>query len=145
MRSPSRRTRSFGCPIGAHIRRANPRDSLGAGGAAAEASANRHRLVRRGRSYGPPLPPGEVNDDEVERGLMFVCLNADIERQFEFVQQNWINNPAFGGLYAERDPLVGAIEPPAHLTVRRTPSARSSKGCRGSSAWSAAATSSCPA
>jgi Dyp-type peroxidase family len=108
----------FGCPIGAHIRRANPRDSLGAGGAAAQTSANRHRLVRRGRAYGAPLPAGRVDDDGAPRGLMFVCLNADIERQFEFVQQNWINNPAFGGLYAERDPLIGALEIPAHLTVQ---------------------------
>ena len=108
----------FGCPIGAHIRRANPRDSLGVDGAAAQASANRHRLMRRGRPYGPPLPQGTLEDDGVERGLMFVCLNADIERQFEFIQQNWINNPTFGGLYAERDPLIGATAPPAHLTIQ---------------------------
>jgi hypothetical protein len=38
---------------------------------------------------------------------MFLCLNADLERQFEFIQQNWINNPAFGGLADECDPLVG--------------------------------------
>lgn len=108
----------FQCPIGAHIRRANPRDSLQVDRPAAQASANRHRLLRRGRPYGRPLPDGELDDDGESRGMMFICLNADIERQFEFVQQNWINNPTFGGLYAEQDPLVGAICPPAHLTVQ---------------------------
>jgi deferrochelatase/peroxidase EfeB len=45
----------------------------------------------------------------VERGLHFICLNADIERQFEFVQQTWINSPVFGGLCGEVDPLVGHL------------------------------------
>ena len=107
----------FRCPIGAHVRRSNPRDSLGTDAEAARAAANRHRLIRRGRTYGPPLESGGAGRD-AERGLMFICLNADIERQFEFVQQNWINNPAFGGLNAERDPLIGASEPPAFLTVQ---------------------------
>jgi Dyp-type peroxidase family len=96
-----------GCPIGAHIRRANPRDSLGPDVASALRSAGRHRMLRRGRPYGPPLPDG-MPDDGHERGLVFICLNGDIERQFEFVQQNWIGNPSFGGLYGEADPLIGA-------------------------------------
>ena len=48
-------------------------------------------------------------DDGVPRGLHFLCLNADIERQFEFVQQTWINNPVFGGLNGEVDPLIGNL------------------------------------
>ena len=40
---------------------------------------------------------------------MFLCLNSDIERQFEFVQQTWVNNPVFGGLNGEVDPLIGNI------------------------------------
>ena len=100
----------FGCPIGAHIRRANPRDSLGPDEESALRSAGRHRMLRRGRPYGPPLPdhtPDDAPDDNDPRGLVFICLNGDIERQFEFVQQNWISNPAFGGLYGEADPLIG--------------------------------------
>ena len=48
-------------------------------------------------------------DDGAKRGLIFICLNSDIERQFEFVQQTWLNNPVFGGLDAEVDPLVGNL------------------------------------
>jgi Dyp-type peroxidase family len=96
----------FSCPIGSHVRRANPRDSLLDQSSAALASANRHRLLRRGRTYGPPLAHDAHGHDDRERGLVFMCLNSDIERQFEFVQQNWLNNPCFGGLYDERDPLV---------------------------------------
>lgn len=96
------------CPIGSHIRRSNPRDSLGPDAPTALKSANRHRILRRGRSYGHHLENPLV-DDGAERGLHFICLNSDIERQFEFVQQTWINNPVFSGLYEEVDPLVGDI------------------------------------
>jgi deferrochelatase/peroxidase EfeB len=80
------------CPLGAHIRRANPRDTLGNDPAVALTSARRHRLLRRGRAYGLPLV-NRLTDDGKERGLHFVCLNANLERQFEFVQQTWINKP----------------------------------------------------
>ncbi len=96
------------CPIGSHVRRCNPRDSLGPDPPTALNSANRHRLLRRGRSYGDPLKDSLV-DDGAERGLHFICLNSDIERQFEFVQQTWINNPVFDGLNGEVDPLVGDL------------------------------------
>ncbi len=98
----------FKCPIGSHVRRSNPRDTLGPDGGTALATANRHRILRRGRSYGHrPVDPRVA--DGVDRGLLFICLNSDIERQFEFVQQTWINNPVFGGLNGEVDPLIGNI------------------------------------
>ena len=50
--------------------------------------------------------PRDLNDTQ-ERGLLFMCVNANIERQFEFVQQTWVNNPSFNGLYNERDPIFG--------------------------------------
>lgn len=94
------------CPLGAHIRRANPRNSTSKSDAKAEEiarrSANRHRILRRGRPYGST----DLDVDE-ERGLFFVALNADIERQFEFVQHTWLNNPTFAGLSGEVDPLTG--------------------------------------
>jgi Dyp-type peroxidase family len=96
----------IGCPPGSHVRRANPRDSLAKDFASAQTllnAANNHRILRRGRSYGP-LPDEEAKGKP--RGLMFLCMNADLERQFEFIQQNWINNPAFAGLADETDPLV---------------------------------------
>jgi Dyp-type peroxidase family len=91
----------LGCPLGAHIRRANPRDALDpeAGPEQSVRSVNRHRLLRRGRAYGDPSGPGE-------RGIHFMCLNANIARQFEFVQHTWLNNPKFAGLYDDTDPLV---------------------------------------
>ena len=98
----------FTCPVGSHIRRANPRDSLAADPAAALRSANRHRLLRRGRPYVRPYPPEATQQNGVERGMLFICLNGDIERQFEFVQQNWVNNTVFSGVGCEQDGLVGA-------------------------------------
>jgi Dyp-type peroxidase family len=99
----------FACPIGAHIRRANPRDSLGPDPEMARRSANRHRIIRRGRSYGTRLA-NQLVDDGDKRGLHFICINSDIERQFEFVQFTWINNSTFGGLYNEVDPLIGNLD-----------------------------------
>jgi len=47
------------------------------------------------------------------RGLSFLCFNANIERQFEFIQQQWCNNPKFAGLVSDPDPLLGAAREPA--------------------------------
>lgn len=110
----------FGCPFGAHIRRANPRDSLPPDPLTAKQSANRHRIMRRGRSYGDRADDFFVKDDK-ERGLHFICLNSDIERQFEFVQQNWINNQTFAGLFDEVDPLVGRTRPENLFTIQGEP------------------------
>jgi deferrochelatase/peroxidase EfeB len=85
------------CPYGAHIRRANPRDSLMPGSMEQVSISNRHRIYRLGRLYAPG-PDGK-------QGLLFMCLNGDIERQFEFVQQTWLISPAFHGLVGEQDPL----------------------------------------
>jgi Dyp-type peroxidase family len=95
----------YACPPGAHIRRTNPRDSLDPepGTDASLAINDRHRLLRRGRSYGPS---GDA-DPAGERGLYFLCLGGNLARQFEFVQHTWLNNPNFHGLYRDADPLVG--------------------------------------
>ncbi len=83
------------CPIGAHIRRANPRDSS-PGSKEQLAAVNRHRILRVGRSY---------DAGRRHPGLLFMCVNVDIERQFEFIQQRWLLNPSFQGLQHETDPL----------------------------------------
>ena len=109
-----------GCPVGAHVRRANPRDGLAKDPASAQTlldAANNHRILRRGRKYGPP-PTDRHTDDGAERGLLFICLNADIARQFEFVQQTWILNRNFATLYDETDPLVG---PKGGFTIGEQP------------------------
>jgi Dyp-type peroxidase family len=123
----------FGCPFGSHIRRGNPRDMLGDDPAEAIKITRRHRLIRRGRSYGPraanPLDRGNTE----ECGLMFMCINANIERQFEFVQQTWINNPSFNGLYDERDPIFGdsSSETTGTMTIPREPVRRRLSGLGG--------------
>jgi Dyp-type peroxidase family len=96
----------FGCPIGSHIRRTNPRDSVRADPHGSLVSVNRHRIIRRGVSYGERLPADTYTDDGKPRGLLFFCINADIQRQFEFVQQTWVNDPKFHGLYNDPDPLI---------------------------------------
>lgn len=101
------------CPKGSHIRRTHPRDSLDPdpGTDASIAVGKRHRIARRGRQYGSVISPdeavGSVNGDE-ERGLHFICLNANLARQFEFIQHTWMNNPKFDGLYEDADPVVTA-------------------------------------
>ena len=94
----------FRCPAGAHIRRANPRDSIGFFHGRL---TNRHRIIRRGRPYGPPLAAGVLEDDGVDRGLVFVCFNADIWRQFETIQTLWIDDGDPFGLGADKDFLIG--------------------------------------
>lgn len=98
------------CPFAAHIRRTNPRDSLRPNPEESTQVSRRHALLRRGRSYGEPLAAFSGESEAQERGLMFVCVNANIGRQFEFVQQTWVNNPKFDGLYDDRDPLLGSHE-----------------------------------
>lgn len=117
------------CPIGSHIRRANPRDSLGpAPGTEKSIAVNKtHRLLRRGRTYGKPLSLDASKTEE--RGIHFICINANISRQFEFVQHTWINNPKFSGLYEETDPLVGDRRPNDHVTDRFTEPATPIRHC----------------
>jgi Dyp-type peroxidase family len=117
------------CPIGAHIRRANPRDSIAPERATALELTNLHRILRRGRVYGPGLPEDATEDDLIERGLIFMCISANIERQFEFVQQTWLNNPKFSQLYDEQDPILGTPPPEGGLfTMQGSPVATRVRG-----------------
>ncbi|MBA5867428.1 MAG: cytochrome P450 [Nitrospira sp. CR1.3] len=96
------------CPVGAHIRRTNPRDwpTDGQGNLVVEPTSTRHRMIRRSLPYGTALEGN--NDDERDRGLMFAAFVADIGRQFEFVQLNWINSgDPFRMDRTDRDPLIG--------------------------------------
>lgn len=122
------------CPVGAHVRRANPRTAdlpgspagpvarltrmLGFGQSGVRgdlvASTRFHRLLRRGRKYGPALTPDDAlrpGDDQERRGIHFICLVGNISRQFEFVQNAWIMTAKFDGLSDEGDPLAGNREP----------------------------------
>jgi Dyp-type peroxidase family len=110
----------LGCPLGSHVRRANPRDGLAKDEGAMQTlldAANNHRILRRGRKYGPTIQ-NPLEDDGAERGLLFMCLNTDLVRQFEFVQQTWLLNRNFATLYEETDPLVG---PEGPFTIPNAP------------------------
>ncbi|HEU4525280.1 MAG TPA: hypothetical protein VFR62_09665 [Gemmatimonadales bacterium] len=92
------------CPIGSHLRRSNPRETP----LKRATAVQRHRLIRRGVEYGPHLPDGVLEDDGVDRGLINLFINADIERQFEFVQKEWMKGGEFLGLDPnEQDPING--------------------------------------
>ena len=49
---------------------------------------------------------GGLDDDGEARGLLFMCVNTDIRRQFEFIQETWLNSTRFANLN-ETDPLIG--------------------------------------
>lgn len=105
------------CPLGAHIRRANPRDGMGHDPERSLQLTALHRMLRRGRLYGQVAPgawfPAGIyrkspttRTATQERGLLFVALCTDLARQFEFVQQTWLNNPKHGGRSDEVDPIA---------------------------------------
>jgi Dyp-type peroxidase family len=102
-------------PGGSHIRRTNPRDAKIAG------VARIHRMIRRGTAYGPLLPEGVLNDDGADRGLMFAFVGANIGRQFEFIQSQWINDGVFFGGNQDKDPIVGTMQSGEGFTVPKRP------------------------
>ena len=91
------------CPIGAHLRRVHPRDAFGFNGQL----INRRRITRRGLPYGRFVPDGEPVTDKEERGVIFMVLNANLSRQFEFVQQQWVQYGNDSHLGNDKDVLVG--------------------------------------
>jgi Dyp-type peroxidase family len=99
-------------PCAAHIRKANPRGEPAAGGVAAD--TNTHRLLRRGIAYGAPYDPGAPHGSRAsadvsyphDRGLLFLCYQSSIEKQFEFVQRLWVNNPNFPHSGDGQDPII---------------------------------------
>lgn len=114
--------RGFSCPLGSHVRRMNPRDGEIFG------SPRSHRLVRREASYGAPLPEGVLQDDGVDRGMIFACVNTSLRRQFEFVQEEWVNSGIFIGHNQERDPLCGANAGNGVFTIPERPIRRRLQG-----------------
>jgi deferrochelatase/peroxidase EfeB len=94
--------KGYRCPIGSHMRRANPRGATIAGN-----GGSRHRIVRRGIPYGPAYDPAHP-DDGIERGLLGLFIGVSIKDQFEFLMSEWINGSAFApGIYGTTDPLLG--------------------------------------
>lgn len=94
-------------PRASHIRKMNPRaDSLAEGD-----SSNRHRMLRRGITYGPEVAEGEgpygaVVPDNQDRGLLFVNYQASVSRTFEFIQTRWANRDDFQKPSDGKDPII---------------------------------------
>ena len=107
--------RGLKCPLGAHARRTNPRDSAIIG------IARNHRIIRRSSSYGPMLPEGVLEDDGADRGILFFCLQARLAQQFEFVKSQWINDGTFFGTPAEMDPFAGPHDGTDQFTIPQQP------------------------
>ncbi len=107
--------RGFKCPAGAHIRRVNPRDAKVLG------LTRQHRIIRRGTSYGPPFPDGVLEDDGVDRGLVGVFIGAHLDRQFEFIKTDWINDGNFFGSSGEKDPVAGPNDGTGIFTIPEQP------------------------
>jgi Dyp-type peroxidase family len=106
-------------PLGSHMRRMNPRDTI----MAQLADVNVHRIIRRSTTYGAPYDPDAISeqDDDVARGLYFIFLSAKAMATMEFLQQEWINNGNFMNLGSERDPNVGLQEDEATFTIPQHP------------------------
>jgi len=109
----------YAVPLGAHIRRVNPRDSA--------ASINRHRMIRRGATYGPHLPD-DAPEDGQERGVAAFVMCASLIRQFEFAQNVWINDKNFHELGNERDPLIGTQDGTLEFKIPTRPIRRTITG-----------------
>ena len=101
------------CPVGAHIRRVNPRGQPVAGQGVPGGSNNSHRIARRGLPYGPTYDLQKPHDG-IERGMLFQFVNANIENQYEFVLRRWVNDSEFAGAVRldpkSTDPLIGTAE-----------------------------------
>ncbi len=102
----------YAVPLGAHIRRMNPRDTA--------VNIQRRRMIRRGATYGPPLPEG-APEDGAERGIAAFVLCGSLVRQFEFAQNVWINDRNFHELGNERDPIIGNQDGTFDMTIPKRP------------------------
>lgn len=97
------------CPMGSHIRRVNPRGALEFGNAEAYetpgALVDRRRILRRGLPYGKS--DSDNATDNGNHGIIFMAVNASLKRQFEFVQQQWVNYGNDFKMANDRDPILG--------------------------------------
>jgi deferrochelatase/peroxidase EfeB len=112
--------RGLRCPVGAHMRRINPRGQPVAGQAHPGGSNNTHRLIRRGMPYGPVYDPSQPYDG-IERGLLGYFINSSIENQYEFVLSQWVNDSEFAGAVRlhpkSKDPMIGSQDPAESIFV----------------------------
>ncbi len=105
------------CPVGAHIRRMNPRDTK----LAVMSNVNLRRIIRHGTTYGTPLAAGALEDDGQSRGIFFIFLSATAPDTYEFLKREWIQNGNFLGLGTQRDPIAGSHDSSETFTVPMRP------------------------
>jgi deferrochelatase/peroxidase EfeB len=108
------------CPVGAHMRRINPRGQPVTGQGQPGGSNNTHRLIRRGLPYGPTYDP-KLPYDGIKRGLLGYFINSNIENQYEFVLRHWVNDSEFAGAVRlnpkAKDPMIGTQNPEESIFV----------------------------
>jgi len=99
------------CPVSSHMRRVNTRDSLDPTSASADPTKrsgsvlnNRRRILRRGLPYGDSSPNASDSD---EHGIVMLAVCSSLFRQFEFVQQQWINYGLDARVGNDTCPIVG--------------------------------------
>jgi Dyp-type peroxidase family len=112
--------KGYAAPLGSHIRRMNPRDTT-------VGNVRRRKIIRRGATYGPALPEG-APEDGVDRGVAAFVVCASLVRQFEFIQNVWINDPNFHELGNEHDPIIGAQDGTLDFTIPKRPIRKQIKG-----------------
>ncbi|WP_191970292.1 Dyp-type peroxidase [Methylobacterium planeticum] len=93
------------CPLHAHIRKVNPRDTSTNLGPPSQ--TQKLRLLRRGIPYGTPIAPDAVDEDGVDRGLLFLSYQRSIREQFEKLAQDWMNSDIKPEADGGHDVLVG--------------------------------------
>lgn len=98
------------CPVGAHIRKTNPRGDQPGGGRAA---VNPHRILRAGIPYGPEIS----EDPTAERGLLFACYQSNLNQGFTFIQQRWANNTGFRFQGGGVDAVMGQVNDQAEVDM----------------------------
>jgi deferrochelatase/peroxidase EfeB len=112
--------KGFRCPVGAHMRRINPRGQPVTGQGEPGGSNNTHRVIRRGMPYGPTYDPTQPYDG-IERGLLGYFINSSIENQYEFVLSQWVNDSEFAGAVRlnpkAKDPMIGTQDPTESIFV----------------------------
>ena len=97
------------CPFGGHIRKSNPRTDT--------PDSKTHLMARRGIPYG--LRTDGPNDEQIDNkptgevGLLFMAYQSNLENQFEFAQQKWVNNAGFRNAGTGIDPLIGQPKGPS--------------------------------
>ena len=99
------------CPVTSHMRRANPRDMLDPHIASSDRTSwdgsaliNRRRILRRGLPYGSfdaAAPAGG------EQGIIFLAICSSLFRQFEFVQQQWMQYGLDFNAGSDTCPVIG--------------------------------------